>query len=649
MNGLKPRKHILLWVLIILLMIFTLLPSIILAFRGTYYGFLFSVPAMLCALGIAGIMIWSNKYMLRYAAQLNETCERTELAALQHLSMGMCVLDQDGTLVHYNETFIEKILGNADMFGKNLFEIMHFDPDLPEQEFSWNGKHYRISAMHYKDDEVKLTTYFWSDVTELTALKAEYSASRPSVLLIMVDNYEDLIQNAKESAKLETGAAIEKLLENFISQTNGILRRLKNDRFIAVIEERHMREIIQNKFHILDEAREIHVDEKNYVTFSIGVGHGAKTLQEGEILAAQSLDMALGRGGDQAAIKTDTGYRFFGGVSKGVEKKSRAKTRSIAGKIQELILKSENVFIMGHRFGDLDSVGAACGLAGAVKLLDVPVHVVVDPEKNLAPQLISMMKDEVGGEMFLTPSQAIETITDNTLLVIVDTHNKDILESEKLYSLAKKVVVIDHHRKNVNYVDNAEVFHHEPYASSACEMAAELLQYFKLDGMVESCYADCLLSGIMLDTKNFVMRTGVRTFEAAAFLRKIGADTVKVKCLFSGSIESYRARTDIVGSAEITGKFAVAIAPENASEVRLVAPQAADELLSIQHVDAAFVIYEINHVIYISARSLGAVNVQVIMEALGGGGHQTMAAAQIPDITVQDAKVRLLEVISDMK
>lgn len=645
----KPKAHTLLWILIALLIIAAAVPAVLLAYHGVKYGLLSGVPVLILALIIALITIYANKNRVRFVAKMSDECERAEIAALQQLPVGMCVLDKKGTLLHYNTCFAKQIIVGSDLFGKNLLDVMSFDPSLPEQDFAWQSRIYRISALPYQEEDALLTAYLWADVTELSAMKAEYAASRPSVLLIMVDNYEDLIQNAKESAKLETGAAIEKLLENFISETSGILRRLKNDRFIAIIEERHMEKIIQEKFKLLDDAREIRVDEKNYVTFSIGVGHGAATLQEGEQLAAQSLDMALGRGGDQAAVKTESGYRFFGGVSKGVEKKSRAKTRIIAGAVQELILSADNVFIMGHRFGDLDSVGAACGLAGAVKLLHVPVSVVVDPEKNLAPQLISMMKEEIGGELFLTPAQAMETITDNTLLIIVDTHNKDILESERLYSMAKHVVVVDHHRKNVNYVDNALVFHHEPYASSACEMVTELIQYFKLDGMVDSCYADCLLSGIMLDTKNFVMRTGVRTFEAAAFLRKIGADTVKVKCLFSGSIEAYRSRTDIVGSADIVGCHAIAIAPEATSEVRLVAPQAADELLSIQNVDAAFVIYEINRVVNISARSLGAVNVQVIMEALGGGGHQTMAATQIPDITVQDAKIRLLQVISDLR
>lgn len=645
----KTKMHILLWVIIVLLVVTAVLPAAFLMYHGAAYGLLCCIPAVLLIGVLVFTMLYSHRNQVRFVAKLNKECERAELAVLQQLPVGMCVVDQNGVLIHYNDCFDRHILGGADLFGTVLYNTMPFDPKREEQEYNWKDRTYRITSLPYREEGTEMTAFLWTDITDFSLLKAEYYASRPSVLLIMVDNYEDLIQSAKESARLEIGVAIEKLLEDFISQTNGILRRLKNGRFIAIIEERHMEQIMREKFRILDQAREIRTDDKNYVTFSIGVGHGAPTLQEGEQLAAQSLDMALGRGGDQAAVKTESGYRFFGGISKGVEKKSRAKTRSIAGAVQDLIVRSENVFIMGHRFGDLDSVGAACGLAGAVKLLGIPVSVVVDPQKNLAPQLISMMMDEIGGDLFMTPQDALEIISEKSLLIIVDTHSKDILESEALYKAAANVVVVDHHRKTVNYVDNALVFHHEPYASSACEMVTELIQYFRLDGMIASCYADCLLSGIMLDTKNFVMRTGVRTFEAAAFLRKIGADTVKVKCLFSGSIEAYRSRTDIVGAAEIVGCHAIAMASEATEDVRLVAPQAADELLSITNVDAAFVIYKIGHVINISARSLGAVNVQVIMEVLGGGGHQTMAATQIPDISMQEAKERLLKAISDLQ
>ena len=645
----KPRHHWSLWILILLLILSIALPSIVMYRHGIAHCVLCILPAVLFTVLIGVQMFYAHKHHIRYVAQLNDTCERSRLEAMQKMPLGLCVLDEDGILIHHNAYFLNRIVKGSDCFGRNLFTLLDFDPSLPEQEIIWQERYYLISAIPYHDTDTDtdLTAYIWSDMTDLRTLEQEYAATRPCVLLIMVDSFDDLLQNTKDSTRLETSMAVEKLLEDFISQTNGVLRRMKNDRFLAVIEEQHLQQMINEKFKILDDARQIRVDDKNTVTFSIGVGHGAATLQESEAFAAQSLDMALGRGGDQAAVKTDSGFRFFGGVSKGVEKKSRAKTRVIACALQDMILASSNVYIMGHRFGDLDSLGSACGLAGAVKLMGVPVSVVVDPKKNLAPQLIAQMRETIGDSLFMTPEDAISTITSRSLLIIVDTHNKDILESERLYEAASHVVVIDHHRKNVNYVDNAVVFHHEPYASSACEMVTELIQYFKMNKTIDSCYADCLLSGIMLDTKNFVMRTGVRTFEAAAYLRKIGADTVKVKGLFSGSIEAYRSRTDIVGSAEIVGRHAIAIAPADVPEVRLVAPQAADELLSIQNVDAAFVIYEIGHSISISARSLGAVNVQVIMEALGGGGHQTMAATQIPDISPKEARDRLVGVLSE--
>lgn len=644
----KLRNLTTLWVLIILLILSAAVPTAVMYAGGFENSPLLCIPLLLFA-GIAVLaMIYFRRYRIRFVAKLSGDCGRTELTALGQLPFGMCVLDEDGTLLHYNTYFEKQILGDADLFGKNLRDRIPFSPDLPEQQIVWNQQVFQVTSFPYRENGTEQTAFLWKDISEYEILRHKYEESRPSVLLIMVDNYNDTIQNARESARLETSVAVEKLMENFVAGTNGVLRRTSTDRFLAVLEEQHIQRIMDGKFRLLDDARAIRIDEKNRVTLSIGVGHGAASLQESEQLAVQCLDMAIGRGGDQAVVKTENGYRFFGGVSKGVEKKSRAKARMVAGALQELIYGSENILIMGHRFGDLDSVGAACGLAGAVRMMKMPVHVVVDPVKNLSSQLIGMMEEEIGGELFLSPEAAMEEITPKSLLIIVDTHNKDILESEKLYREAERVVVIDHHRKTVNYVDNALVFHHEPYASSACEMVTELMQYFKLDtAALDSCYADCLLAGITLDTKNFVMRTGVRTFEAAAFLRKIGADTVRVKGLFAGSIDAYRSRAEIVGSAQISGCYAIAAAPPDTPEVRLAAPQAADELLSIQGVDAAFVIYDIHHVINISARSFGAVNVQVIMEMLGGGGHQSMAAAQIPDITIEEARQRLTAAIQE--
>ena len=633
--------------MIVLLLLSVCLPGAVLMLRDEPCGWCYCVPAIAFAAATVIVAGYADRHRIRYVARLSDSCKNAGQAALQKLPAGFCIVNEDGILVQQNECFREEVLGGRDLFGRSLYALIPLDPVLDEQEIQWQQRYFHVSSILYEQDGERLTAFLWQDITEHEQLRQDYVNTRPCVLLLVVDNYEDLIQNAKESVKLEISVAIEKLLEGLLSQTGGVVRRLKNDRFFMIIEEQHVQRLIAGKFKLLDDARSIRVDEKNCVTFSIGVGSGAVSLQESERYAMQSLDMAIGRGGDQAAVKTENGFRFFGGVSKGVEKKSRAKTRIIAGAIQELILNSRNVYLMGHRFGDFDSVGGCCGLAGAVRLMGVPVNVVVDPEKNLSGQLLDLVREEAGEELFITPQEAIENITENTLLIIVDTHNKDILESQALYQAAKKVVVIDHHRKNVNYVDNALVFHHEPYASSACEMVAELFQYFRLRETPDSLYADCLLSGIMLDTKNFIMRTGVRTFEAAAYLRRIGADTVRVKGLFSGSIEAYRTRTQIVSSAELTGRYAIAIAPEGVADIRLAAPQAADELLSISHVEAAFVIYATGGAVSISARSLGAVNVQVIMEQLGGGGHQTMAATQITGITTEEARERLVRVLSD--
>ena len=630
-----------------LMVLGTILPAAVLYWRGDDLGFLYCIPAAILGVIVVSMLLYAQKNQIRYVAALGEETENAQLAALDKLPFGLCILDDTGVLVQMNPYFQDEIMDGADLFGRNLYEIVPFNPSAPEQDICWQQRYYKVSAFPFHDGESPLHVYLWSDVTELETLRQDYENTHPCVMLLVVDNYEDLIQNAKESERLEASFAIERLLEDFISGTNGIIRRLKNVRFIAILEEQHITSLIDGKFKILDDARSISVNDRYNITFSIGVGHGGANLAESESFAIQCLDMALGRGGDQAAVKTENGYRFFGGVSKGVEKKSRAKTRIIAGAIQDLIVDSSQVYLMGHRFGDLDSIGGCCGLAGAIRLMEIPVNVVVDPKKNLSHQLIELVEEEVGSDLFLTPEEALEQITDDTLLIIVDTHNKDILESSDLYLAAKRVCVIDHHRKNVNFVDNAIVFHHEPYASSACEMITELLQYFKLGEPVDSIYADCLLSGLMLDTKNFVMRTGVRTFEAAAYLRKIGADTVRVKNLFSGTIEAYRARTEIVGSAEIHDCYAIAVAPKDAADVRLVAPQAADELLNISKVEAAFVLYEAGDMISISARSYGKINVQVIMEALGGGGHQSMAATQLTGTTIEDAKEQLLRVIAE--
>ena len=347
-------------------------------------------------------------------------------------------------------------------------------------------------------------------------------------------------------------------------------------------------------------------------------------------------------------MKKAESYKFFGGVSKGVEKRDKVRTRVIAGTLITHIKNSSNVIIMGHRYSDLDSVGAAVGMWSAVsKGLKKTAYICINRQQTLAKSLVTSLEKAGMEDVFKTESETIDLMDDHTLLIIVDTHSPNFLESKAVYEHSERVVVIDHHRMMVNHIDNAVVFYHEPYASSACEMTAELIQYLSNEcpSRLES---EAMLSGIMLDTKNFVLRTGVRTFEAAAYLRKNGADTVEVKRLFSNSIDTYKVKYKLVSEAEIFNYCAIAFAEENIPDIRIVAAQAADELLGIENVKASFVMYKTGKTVNISARSLGDLNVQVIMEALGGGGHQTMAACQMEDVSIAEARERLVSIIDEL-
>lgn len=608
--------------------------------------------AVLVILFVSAFLYYSRK-SLRHISKMNEHLENSTADYMNSLPAPIAVVDENGLFIWHNQTFGEKIAFGHNVFGHDVREYVNLDIDnLSGDGFSFcsiNGSFYRIYEEKHTQNDISLRVLYFHDETDFYLLKKTADETHPTVLIINIDNYDEIMQNAKQSDKARTSVETEQLLENFMADSNGVLKKINDNTFFAILEDRHINEIINGKFRILDEARNIKIGERTCLTMSIGVGQGASSLAESEKFARQCLDMALGRGGDQAVVKTDGGYRFFGGVSKGVEKKSRAKTRIIANTLQDIIMGCDNVYIMGHRFGDLDSIGSAAGLAGAVKLLGKKVFIAADLKKNLAVHLVDLIKRETNENFFISPAEAAGDIGEKDLLIVVDTHNKDFIESTELYNNARTVVVIDHHRKTVNFIDNAVIFHHEPYASSASEMVTELIQYFRFDGdsQLPSVYADALLAGITLDTKNFVMRTGVRTFEAAAFLKKTGADTVNVKLLFSNSIDSYRRKTQIVASAKIHNHCAIAAADFRSDDIRLVAPQAADELLGITDVSASFVLYRTGDTVNISARSMGAMNVQVVMEHLGGGGHQTMAAVQLDNISINEAVKMLTNAIDE--
>ncbi len=615
-------------------------------FNGWTLGY---IPAFVLAL--AAVVVCVIMQGALSAGQL-KGADMQELVSmsLQKLTVPVVLTDENGCVIWCNDRFrIQFMHGKRkkitfqELLCMNVNTLM----DGHDMMLEHQGHSYRVHSETHKLEDTKMYSVQFVEITDQIKLQSELRQSRPCVMLMVIDGYDDVMQYAKESEKAQVSAEVEVLLESFMAGTGGIVRKIDNDQFYAVMETRHVYAAMDKRFPILDEARKICVAGRIRITFSIGVGCGGASLEESEKIARQSLDMALGRGGDQAAVKMENGFNFYGGASKGVEKRSKAMIRSMSLALQKMIEGASHVFIMGHKFGDLDAIGSACGMAGAITLMGKQASVVVRQQSCLAGNLIERMKNSSTPPRFIEPERAINEADDDSLLIVVDTHNKDILESFELYRMVKNVVVIDHHRKNVNYIDDAALFHHEPYASSASEMVTELIQYFRLEKDLPADFAEALLAGIMLDTKNFVMRTGVRTFEAAAYLRRAGADTIEVKSLFSDTISMYQMRSQIVAHAEIFRNNAISAVKLQDSSARLLAAQAADELLGIQGVHASFVLYPDNGGINISARSMGQVNVQLIMEALGGGGHQTMAAAQLPGAALQETKEKLLQVLED--
>ncbi len=500
------------------------------------------------------------------------------------------------------------------------------------------------------------------DTDDPVALRKQLRRRKACVLQIALDGVDELRPELRESERVELRAGIEALLEEWTAQHNGMLGKLADGRFLLAVMQPALEHMVETKFPILDAVRNyIFRDKKMEVTLSIGVGQG-ESFAECEQNSRQALDMALGRGGDQAAVKNpDLSYEFFGGVSKRVEKTEKVKVRILATAFAELVKGSERVLVMGHRNGDFDCLGAAVGICTLAQSLGKPAAAVLDLQSSLAAPLAELLRESGADTQIIHPKQALAELSAKTLVVVVDTHTARQTESAELCEQAKMLAVIDHHRRAVDFLQNAVIFHHDPGVSSASEMVTELLQYSSPAPKLSQVQAEALLAGIYLDTRGFLLRTGASTFAAAAWLRGRGADTVRVHKLFSGGQEEFRRRTEIVANAKIFDRCAVSIAAFSGgangasgsrgggNSWRLLCAQAADELLNIEDVDAAFVLFQDGDQVCISARSLGARNVQLIMERMGGGGHQTMAAAQLPaaQVTMEDAARRLVESIRD--
>ena len=572
--------------------------------------------------------------------------------SLEPLSQPVVLLSGE-TVLWYNDQFRQRMLGGQDLLVSRVQKVI---PGLDlQQARTQEGQQLTLAdgvwsahSSTVPGDAETMTLVVFNEETALRRVEAEYKASRPGYLVFLVDGYDDVFSDMLDSERARLLEGINRVLEEMIGRGTGFLRRVASGRYIAVVEERQLEQFAKRGYDVLDKIRAL--DPSVNLSLSIGIGRGAKTLREAQDMAVQALDMAQGRGGDQAAEMTPDGFTFYGGVSHGVEKRSKVRSRIVADQLVKLIKEADHVVIMGHRMSDLDAIGSAEGVLRICKICDVPAVIAVRRDATLASSLINALVAAGQEDDFIDPKGALPIISKRTLCIVVDTYQVSLVESKEILEKCGKVAVIDHHRKGVGFIENPALVCHEPYSSSASELVTELLQYVgERDDKPNRVEAEGLLAGIMLDTRDFTLHTGVRTFEAAAALRRYGAETERVRQLFDVTMVEYNAKADLVEAAQMYKNCAVSVSGEVPPEARVAIAQAANDLLTIQNVEASFVAVQVGTGVNISARSLGAVNVQVIMESLGGGGHQTMAAAQLKHITPEAARARIQTAIDQYR
>ena len=511
----------------------------------------------------------------------------------------------------------------------------------------WNHRTYRVfgGVSHPEGGRSALATTYWMDVTDTEEMRRTLELTRPVVAILMVDNYEDLMKATPEGKRSAVRAMLEEKLSQWSAGSEGMMLRYDRDRYLFVFEEKSFSDFAAKRFDVLDAVREVVAGEGVAATLSLGVGRDADSFEALFKNASVALEMALSRGGDQAVVKDKLNFEFYGGRSKATEKRTKVKSRVMANALAELIDEAKQVYVMGHSYADMDALGAAAGVCAIVRKRGKKCRIVIDTENNAAHPMLRRLQalPEYQGA-FLSGDDAFLRVQPETLLVVVDTNRPGSVESEPLLDACNRVAVIDHHRRGSSYIDKMALNYHEPYASSASELVTELLQYLIEPGDLLKAESEALLAGIVLDTKNFTNRTGGRTFEAAAYLRRAGADTADVQRMFQSDLQSMISRYDIIRRAELYhGDIAIAALDQECD--RVIAAKAADEMLTLQGVRASFVLYRKDDGIYISARSLGEINVQVLVETLGGGGNSTTAGGQCSGMTVAEAKATLLRAI----
>jgi cyclic-di-AMP phosphodiesterase len=636
------------------MVIIALLIMILFIYGHDTEGFIvLGIYAVLMIYNIRSLQIKKNEWR-KFIEDFSTKLDTATRSTLVNLPFPLMIIGNQGNIVWYNQN-TSSILKGETLLGKNVNGIIReidINMVLSRQKsyfeyIKLKDKYYNIFASvvntsESKNEEDDIILLYFYDVSEIKNILD----SQEAIVLIEVDNLDEVVKTTEENNKPLLIAEIERTVNSYAQSLNAMIKKYSTNKYILSVQDKFIQKEIEKKFDILDTVREINLGNKLAVTLSVGVGRRAATPLENHNQANFAKELALGRGGDQVVVKQGENLEFFGGKTKEVEKRTRVRARVIAHALKDLIDESSTVFIMGHRNADIDCLGAAVGLYSVVRNLNRECHIVLDEPTNSIKQILDKFKDEPDYEgVFITSESCKTKISDSSLLILVDVHNKNYVQSQDVVNKIKRVVIIDHHRKSANYIENTILSYMEPYASSTSELVTEILQYIIEKPKVKQLEAEALLAGICVDTKNFFFKTGVRTFEAASFLRRLGADTIDVKKLFTDDLETYIKRSEIIKSAVVEKNVAIAICPAKIEDPVLAA-QAADELLNITGIQASFVFVKIEDDVHISGRSLGDVNVQVILEALGGGGHMTMAGARLTNATVAEAIEKLKESVN---
>lgn len=620
-----------------------------------------AAAAALCYLGFLRHNRRRQKALAKFMNALTGDMDVAAKDAMVNSPLPMVIFrPESGEIIWTNDRFLHLTGRKEHLFDTKLDSLVEGFPTrwlmegratCPE-EIRLGLRRFQVFGHLVRTNELSrasgfLATTYWVDVTDLAKARDAYVATRPVVALLVLDNYEEVLKPMPDSARSALLSAINTHLDEWTKTSGGLFCRVDRDRFIFVFEERYFQDYVDSKFDILDAVRETPCAEGGPVTLSIGLGRGADTFGELYRYAALSVEMALSRGGDQAVVRNKVGFEFYGGHTKELEKRTKVKSRVMANALRALVTDSTAVMVMGHKMADMDAVGAAAGVCALCRKLNIPAYIIKESGSPPGQVMVDRLSaQEYYKPRFIDPQEALVAAGPSTLLVVVDTNRPDQVISGELLEACTKVAVIDHHRRAAEYIEGAALNFHEPFASSASELVAELLQYELDSADLFRVEAEALLGGVMLDTKNFTMRTGGRTFEAAAFLRRAGADTAEVKKLFQTDLAGTIAKYDLIRTAKLY-REGLALAAVDQPVGRIAASQAADELLNISGIHCSFVVYPgENGVTMISGRSMGEANVQVILETLGGGGNAAAAGAQLPGCTVAEV-VGMLKIAID--